>query len=346
MEETSNDARYEYSDQSSKQDDALKKEADISTVRPLQALERIMQRHPSLWDRSSIEGLFLELEELELGEGVPDRIRDTAQHVRKALLEPLVRLSLAQDKLLQEERQMSMEKKQQASLAMVILIEERNMAIQQFQEEFKRREKQTTFSETLLRDMDEMAKALDHSRQAATQAKQLLAAKEAEVQRLVGEKRMLLNLIMEAGPWELWEWVKQEIVVQGLEPGPNFEKKWLEWVAANEKLISADPNDIENSLATSIPKTVDEVVDSSLSTNWLKNMDDARKRSLLWIIFSIVLQEGMSNLRYVLEKGLFFLPMAWFYFWIGLSSRITRCVTGDIISRVKRSPLAFAFHLI
>lgn len=59
MEETRNAARYEYSDQSSNQDDSLTIEGDISTVRPLQALERIMQRHPSLWDRSSIDGLFL-----------------------------------------------------------------------------------------------------------------------------------------------------------------------------------------------------------------------------------------------------------------------------------------------
>lgn len=46
---------------------------------------------------------------------------------------------------------MSNERKQQASLAMVILLEERNQAIQQFQEESQRRIKQNQFSEALLR---------------------------------------------------------------------------------------------------------------------------------------------------------------------------------------------------
>ncbi|KAL3701996.1 hypothetical protein R1sor_020018 [Riccia sorocarpa] len=326
-----------------RQDD-FQRGSDLSAENPLQALERIMQRHPSLWDRSSIEGLFLELEEMELGEGVPDHIRDTAQHVRKNLLEPLVRLCQAQDKLLQQEQQMSNEKKQQASLAMVVLLEERNLAIQQFQEESQRRIKQNQFSETLLRDLDEMAKTLEQSRLAQKNAKRLLVVKEAEIQRLNAEKRMLVKLIIEGGPWELWEWVKKEIVQQGLEPGPDFSKNWLGWLAANEKFISTDPSHIDDLMASISRKKAAAGTDSG--KDWIKCMDESHRTGLLRVIFSIIMQEGTNNLRYVLEKGLFFLPMAWFYFWLGLSSRITRCITGDIVSRVKRSPLGFVMHLI
>lgn len=190
-----------------------------------------------------------------------------------------------------------------------------------------------------------MGKALAQSRQAARQAKRELAQKEAEVEQLLREKRAVLELIIEVGPWAVWDWIRKEIVEQGLEPGADFEQKWLAWLAATE---NATGNLAEDNAAGG----GDNFAENRKSSNEHKRKhttssgpDHLGKTSLSRMLLSIVLQEGMENLEIVLKKGPFFLPMAWLYFWMGLYSRITWHVVGVVSYSVRRSFFPFTFHV-
>ncbi|CAM6115599.1 unnamed protein product [Calypogeia fissa] len=233
------------------------------------------------------------------------------------------------------------------SSTLLALQEERDKVIQQFQDEAQRRAKQNKFSNTLLRDLDEMGKALAQSRQAAKQAKRQLAQKEAEVEQLLSEKRALLRLIIEAGPWELWDWIKKEIVEQGLEPGGDFERRWSTWLAAAEGATkcSSEASNSHQDLVSG-EDNVDPQASFSERHEIPMAPDAFGKTGLLWILFSIVQQEGMDNLEYLLRKGLFFLPMAWFSFWMGLYTRISWLLLGIVSSSLKRSFLLYRFHVI
>lgn len=236
------------------------------------------------------------------------------------------------------------------SSTLLALQEERHKVIQQFQGETQRRAKQKQFSNTLLRDLDEMGKALAQSKQAAKQAKRQLAQKEAEVEQLLSDKRALLTLIIEAGPWELWDWIKKEIVEQGLQPGEDFERRWSAWLAAagGATICSSEPSTSHEDLASGKFDKENVHPEGALREpdHIPTRPDTYSKTSLLRILFSIVQQEGVDNLEYLLKKGLFFLPMAWFSFWMGLYSRITWLLLGLVSSSLRRSFLPYRFHVI
>lgn len=245
------------------------------------------------------------------------------------------------ESLAEMERQRTLDVPRRFSSTILALQEERDKVVQQFQDEAQRRAKQNKFSNTLLRDLDEMGKALAQSRQAAKQAKRQLAQKEAELEDLLSEKRAVLKSIIEVGPWALWDWIKREIVEQGLEPGEDFERRWLVWLAATEdvKINSSVPSMPDNGLGSgrfnkdnAEAQTIFEDKHQCAKSNNRKDgstgVDALGKPSILRILFSIVLQEGTENVQYVLQKGLVFLPMAWFRFWMRMYGRITWHLLG------------------
>eukprot|EP01018_Ginkgo_biloba_P032572 Gb_18497 [translate_table: standard] len=209
------------------------------------------------------------------------------------------------------------------------------MSLQQEKSEIKQGlARQNMFVETLLQDFDEIAKALENSRQKQRQLEQLLEQKDTDLHLLISEKEELVNKFVTSG---------SDAVLKG---EGKFQDSVNAETSAYDLLGRGGGSKENNNMCDDISSTYIAFHNGSKSIINTQRDDfvtrlssfDGKRPTLLFVILNGIFEEGLVSVLTVVESGIFALPSAVAHFWLGVTSRVARHVSETVVRSVEHFP--------
>ncbi|KAJ7552958.1 hypothetical protein O6H91_06G078400 [Diphasiastrum complanatum] len=309
-------------------------------------LEAVMEAYADKWDASTMNLLITDVASLGK-ETLPENWSSRIARMKSELLFPLVKILAMEKSRIEQERNAFFKKEQQVISTILTLQEERNNAMQQFEEESDMLARQNMFVETLLRDLDEMAQTVDSYRQTVKELQHALVDKDLEIEQLLADKQELVRRAITTGPKAVVEWVKAELLAQGQEVGESFEQQWSGWGALSETTVDKEMETMSVECADCDQKLTpfkSKVYSPRMISSSVKGIKG--KSSLAQVLLVGIYREALSSLNQVMDSGLSAVPFALLDFWGGLIGHVTNHVSNIVLGKVRESPLGFSFKFL
>ncbi|XP_024535239.1 uncharacterized protein LOC112347884 isoform X2 [Selaginella moellendorffii] len=290
--------------------------ADMS-INELYLLSQVMSTYPRQWNAALKRSLLMDIAVLA-NENRDGDVHARINRLNEFLLAPLARIVLTEREAMKSSREAAAAREQQLNAAVAALQDEKEAVSKQLEEEKEQTLQQNMFIETLLNDMDKMAKLSDHRKKKILQLQHTLFVKDLQIHRLTSGERE-----------------QPDSQVQSFE---DSIKDCLQWVSAAETkttMVSLSLADDQSSSRAPVCST--SSVSSNLGSGTTTSGPDPQKQKLeqqsipvslqddvglLQLLLAGLWHEGVTSVKIIQDSGLCSVPSAVVHFWLGLARHI------------------------